>query len=460
MLANSCLKSNDVTQPYMPDVSPRLDQARAFWRANRASEALALCRAVLADHPEEARAHHLLGLVLLQDGQAEAALPSLRRAAATGDTAALAALATALRSLGHIDEAVKAAQAATRARPDNAELRVNLGNALQEARRFDDAIAAYGAALAQSPDLVAAHVNRGLALLRAGRYAEAWPEYEWRWQRPGVPVHYRRFPAWQGEDLDGRTLLLYLEQGFGDALQFVRYLPRVLRRGGTVVMECASPLERLFAANLPGVTVFRHGTPPPDFDLQASLPSLPAIFRSTLDDLPAPVAYLRAPDDGPTLPPLPRPRIGLAWAGSAAHAGNLQRSLSVTDLADIVARPGRAWVSLQVGPRAAEAASLPGITDLSPLIGDFADTAALIEQLDLVVTVDTAVAHLAGALGKPVWILLPWHADWRWLDGREDSPWYPTARLLRQPAPGAWDPVLQRLAQDLATFRAPDRPPA
>lgn len=426
------------------------DQALALYRGGRASAAARLCRSLAISRPDDWRPLHLLGVVALERGHPAMALRFLIPAARSGAAAAHASLAVAYRTLHRPAEALAEIAAAAAAAPEVAEYRFNLGNVLQDLHDFDGAAAAYRAAIEQSPDMVAAHWNLGLALLRAGRYAEGWPEYEWRWRRFGTPLHYRSHPAWTGEDFAGRTLLLYTEQGFGDAIQFSRYLPWVAGRGGRIVLECPQALARLFAAGFPDIEVIVKGTAPPPFDLQAALPSLPGIARTTLRDVPSAVPYLAVPADGPRLPaPEGGRTVGLVWASSQTDS---PRNIPFAQLAPLLALPGVRFYSLQIGPAAA-AAKGAALADLSPLIGDFADTAALLAQLDLVISVDTAVVHLAGALARPVWVVLPHLADWRWLSRRADSPWYPTATLFRQAVPGCWDGMAAALLERLQAWR-------
>lgn len=430
------------------------EQALALYHAGRLGEAAHLCRGVAAAQPDHWRALHLLGAIALRRGHPDMSLRFLQAAAGRGSAPVRASLAAAYRALGRLEDARTELDAAILEAPEIAEYRFNLGNLLQDLDEPEAAEAAYRTALSLDPELAAAHWNLGLLLLRDGRLAEAWPEYEWRWRRPGTPLHYRRHPTWQGEDFSGRTLLLYTEQGFGDALQFARWLPLVAARGGRVVLECPRELLRLFASSFPQVALLPKGEPPPPFDLQASLPSLPGIFRVTLETIPANIPYLKVPPgSGSTLPPMGDGlTVGLAWACSPASA-SAARSIGLARLAPLFAVPKVRFYGLQVGPAAAELVEgrWP-VTDLSPCLSDFADTAAAVARLDLVISVDTAVVHVAGALGRPVWVALPHPADWRWLRQRGDSPWYPSATLFRQAPGGGWPAVAEALAQHLAAL--------
>jgi hypothetical protein len=265
-------------------------------------------------------------------------------------------------------------------------------------------------------------------------------------------------PLWSGESLDGKTILLYAEQGFGDAIQFLRYVPQVAAYGGRIVLRLHRFLVRL-AATLPGdMTIVTPGTRLPDFDVWCPLLSVPRILETRLDRIPGEVPYLFP---RPALierwqrrfAGLPGRRIGLAWAGDPRHINDFRRSIGLERLKQLFAISGNSWVSLQKGPRARDhlAQLAPStLLDISDELGDFADTAGAIANLDLVIAADTAVAHLAGALAKPMWTLVPFSPDWRWMLNREDSPWYPTMRLFRQPAPGDWDSVVAQVADCLA----------
>ncbi|MBP2303076.1 tetratricopeptide repeat protein [Azospirillum picis] len=340
---------------------------------------------------------------------------------------------------------------------------VNRGMAHQRLNQLPQALACYERALAAFPDNASAHWNRALALLLSGRLQEGWEEYEWRWRLADSPPRGFAQPLWSGQPLADRTLLLHAEQGLGDTLQFVRYLPLVAARVKALVLECQPPLRRLLADSFPGVTVVAAGEALPDFDVQAPLLSLPRLFATTLDAIPGAPPYLLAAN-GRTVPP-PRPgtlAVALVWGGDPSHRNDQQRSLDAAALAELLGLPGVTFYSVQKGARAgqlAEAvagAQLPTghIVDLGPEIGDFADTAAILQRMDRVVTVDTSVAHLAGALHVPVDILLPYSPDWRWLLERADSPWYPAATLFRQAAPGEWGGVIRSLASHLSRIRS------
>jgi hypothetical protein len=268
---------------------------------------------------------------------------------------------------------------------------------------------------------------------------------------------------WDGGQLAGRTILLHAEQGFGDTLQFIRYLPLVQERGRQIVLECQPELRRLLQSNMPDMSIVSRGHALPPFDVQCPLMSLPRIFATDLTNIPPSVPHLEANADDiavwrnrlaeHTAPA----KVGLVWAGNPDHANDRNRSVELASLAPLAEVPGVRFFSLQKGEAVSETNKLTtnmDLTDTAAELMDFADTAALIANLDLIITVDTAVAHLAGAMGRPVWTLLPFVPDWRWLLNREDSPWYPTMRLFRQPTIGDWEAVFRRVAEELAAFRS------
>ena len=344
---------------------------------------------------------------------------------------------------------------------------LNAAICLRDVGRTDEAIALYEERLPLRPS-IGAHGHYAVALLTAGRLHEGWSQYEYRWtqdpllsQRPPF-----RKPVWSGQDLRGRTILLRSEQGVGDVIQFIRYAPMLKALGANVMLELRKNIDDL-ARGFRGVdTIVAPNSPYPAFDFYIHLMSLPRVFRTDLDTIPASVPYIdleaervdrlrtRIGSDDAL-------KVGLVWAGDPAHLRDRQRSVSLAQLAPLTRIPGLRFVSLQKGAAADQVGSAGGgidPIDLGPDLRDFADTAAAISLLDLVICVDTSVAHLAGALGKPVWVLLPTPVDWRWMEKREDSPWYPTMRLFRQRSPGAWPEVFERLQASLEEWamRAPE----
>ena len=351
----------------------------------------------------------------------------------------------------------------------------NRGNALMDMGRMGEALRAHKTAAERSPDSAGALYNLALTRLRLGDWKRGWADYEARWHFREVYRSPRRFdrPRWRGEPLAGRRVLLHAEQGLGDTIQFCRYATLVAARGGEAILQVQAPLERLMKS-LPAVRtglvqVALLGQTPPEFDLECPLISLPAVFGATVETVPWPGAYLGA---DPELAAGKRvqfpnfcdgPRVGLAWAGNPGYKADNQRSMHLKNLLPLLQMSGVTWISLQKGIAAEQSRCLPSdviIWDGCSLDRDLADAAALVATLDLVITTDTCIAHLAGAMGKPVWIMLPHLSDWRWMQRTESTPWYPTARLMRQKAPGDWPGVVERVVGELTPFRRAQRNPA
>ena len=431
-------------------------------------DAIAAYRQAIAVNPNYAKAHSNLGCVLQVKGQFDEAIAACRAAVALNPAMPEfhSNLGEALQAGGRLDEAIAACRAAIALKPNFPEAYTNLGSALQKKRELDEATAAYRQAIALNPGHCEAHYNLGLVLLTRGNLSQGWDEYEWRWKAKGFTTPLRHFaqPLWDGRRLDGATLLLHAEQGFGDALQFIRYLPLAGERVAGIVIECQASLQRLFQTNAGGCSVVVRGESLPAFDAHCPLLSLPRAFRTTLDNIPGHVPYIYADVAlagqwrerlGADLTSL---KVGLVWSGSKSNKKGRNRSLSLSALAPLGRIRQVGLYSLQKGERPDQAVNTPTelkLIDWTNDLGDFADTAALIANLDLVISVDTAVAHLAGAMGKPVWVMLPYASDWRWLLDHDDSPWYPTMRLFRQPSIGDWDSVVRRVADALAAMAHP-----
>src|ERR1700674_1208952 len=462
----------------------------------RADEAERLYLDVLGGDPRESTALHQLGLLYRERGHHDKALGYMEAAirADRGSTEALSncglilqdlerhedAIATfnravvidrrnvaaiynrgnSLLALERFEEALASYQRVLALEPSHLDALYGRGNALRELRRHDEASASYHAALAIKPDYADVHVNEALMRLRLGDFAEGFREYEWRWRKTEIAALERHFaqPLWLGEGaIAGKTILLHAEQGFGDTIQFVRYARLAAGRGANVILEVQPALQALVQEIDAACTVIGRGEPLPPFDLHCPLLSLPLAFKTDLATIPSQVPYLRAPpgrmakwqdrlgrQDGL--------RVGIAWAGSAAYAGDEARSIALARLAPLWSDPSIRLVSIQREPRAADQAILaghPAVLHVGAELADFADTAAVIATMDAVVSIDTAVAHLAGALGKPVLILLPYSPDFRWMLERNDSPWYPTARLFRQPERRDWGSVIESVRGEL-----------
>jgi len=430
----------------------------------RLAEAEAHYRRALSLKPDHAKAHNNLGAVLQMQGQLQAAVESYRRALVLDPSLPQANqnLASILRDGSAAEKAIAGFQRLLEENPRDAKAHTDLANVYRELGRHRDAIASYGRAIACDPDLAEAHFARGIELLLCGDYEQGWREYEWRWRVRAFssPMRALREPAWNGERLAGGTILLHAEQGFGDTLQLVRYAASVAERCQAVVVECQPQLKRLLAAT-PGVTsVHAQGEPLPRFDAHLPMMSLPGVFGTTLQTVPWTGAYVRPPADAPRVISSPGPNIGLVWAGEPRQGDDRKRSLTLELLAPLKDTLGATFYSLQKGAGAAQAATPPAgmrFVDLGPHIDDFADTAAFIAQLDLVITVDTSVANLAGAMAAPTWVLLSTVPDWRYQLEGDATPWYPTMRLFRQTRDGDWPEVIARAAQALRSTSKPFR---
>jgi tetratricopeptide (TPR) repeat protein len=487
--ARACLERALTLKPGYTEAWINL--ARTLQDLNRSNEAAACLRRLLLLRPDNFEACNSLGALLAAEGQLGEAHHWLSKALLLKPDFAEAAnnLGNVLRDRGRPEEAAVYYERVLANDPGNAAAANNLGAVLVDQGRLADAIPCYERALALEPDNVAASNNLGVVLVEQGKlqeaerrfdfalalqpghaeaqwnlaliellkgdYANGWRNYEARFRRRRNPRRGLLQPQWRGEPLNGARILLRAEQGLGDSLQFLRYIPLVQAAGGKVILEIPLRLRRL-AEQLAGIEeMVMSDDPPPQCDWQCPLMSLPLAFGTTVESIPAQVPYLSIPEAALwTAGALPWParglRVGVAWAGSPSHPSNRFRSLALAALAPLFRVRGVHFFSLQMGPATAELGTVRGqLTDLSPLTTDMADTAAQIAHLDLIITVDTSVAHLAGALAKPTWVLLPCAPDWRWMLGREDSPWYPTVRLFRQPRMYDWNAVVERLCVEL-----------
>lgn len=459
-------------------------------RLGRLEEAATSFARALELEPDNVAALNNVGNLLLNSGKAEGARAAFERVVQLAPELAEArnGLGAALQDLGDLDGAEASYREALRLKPELAEARCNLGNLAKRRGQLDTAKLHYEQAAALNPGLVEARSNLGLIAQSQGKLAEArehfdraialdpgsadapwnlclldllegkletgWKDYEIRYARPQSAP--RRFPGplWRGESLNGARILLHSEQGLGDTLQFLRYVPLVQAAGGAVILDVQAPVRRL-AEGMAGVTLRAEDDAMPEYAWQCPLMGLPLAFGTTLATVPREVPYLTVPQ--PVLEaanvlewPQDALRVGLVWSGNPEHKEDRYRSVSLAQLEPVLRVKGVRFFSLQLGTPATQQSEMGSpITDLGGAIQDFADTAALVTHLDLVITVDTAVAHLAGALAKPVWVLLPFAPDWRWLTERADSPWYPTMRLFRPPAILAWEPVLGRVRREL-----------
>ena len=361
--------------------------------------------------------------------------------------------------LGRFEAALSCFDRALALEPTQMELHLNKGKALRAINQCSEALACFESATRLDPASVDAHWNASFVRLRLGDFAGGWKDYEWRWRRSDWVNKRRKFPAplWLGEEpIEGKTILLHAEQGMGDTIQFARYASLVARRGANVVLECPAELAQLLCC-IEGLSqIVPSGNPLPPFDFHCPLPSLPLAFGTELTTIPANGPYIwpaeerlvkwrdRVPNSG-------RMRIGICWAGSSEHVNDRNRSIALDKFSMILSAPGIDFVNLQKHVSEQEEAILRehGVNPLGQDFADFADTAAVMATLDLIVSVDTSVAHLGGAMGRAVVLLLPFSSDWRWLLGRTDSPWYPTMMLFRQTAIGDWAGPLERLRGEL-----------
>lgn len=419
----------------------------------------------------QARVHNNLGNVYKNLGRLEDAVAAYREAIDhdAGMAEAHLNLGTTLYQLtGDTAQAIAHCRTALERRPSFAEASLNLGFLLEQAGDTPGATQCYRGAIAASPEFAEAHFNYALQLLLCGNYRIGWQEYEWRMRRPDLEQwrphagHIR----WDGTALDGKVILIYAEQGFGDVIQFARYTTLVAERGGRVIVTCQPKLKALFK-RVAGISeVFDNSEALPAFDVCCPLLSLPRIFETTLETIPARVPYMH-PDPEKALRWKVRlaadsasMKVGLYWATDTKSRFAPLKSFTLDKLAPLADIAGVAFYSLQRGAAAGQAADPPpgmALVDLSAELADFSDDAALMANLDLVISIDTATAHLAGALGRPVWILTHFPPEWRWLLGRDDSPWYPTVRLFRQGRAQAWEQVIARVGDALRQFAGAER---
>jgi Flp pilus assembly protein TadD len=450
-------------------VSPadRFQRATAYEAAGRLAEAEAEIDAVLCEAREYADAVHLKGVVAFKRGRPEEGAALIEEAVALDRPKPIyyRNLCEVYRVLGRYDEALEAGCTALAANPFDAESHRNLSVLYYARGQPEEAITAAEHALALDPSLPGAHFGLAEALLLRGRFSRGWEEYEWRFKLRGVPSLMPRtdLPQWDGGMLPNDRLLLVADQGFGDGIQFARYIPWAAARCRELVVACSRELQPILR-QLPGIKLlFDRWEEAPRAAAYSPLSGLPRLHGTRLDTIPAGIPYLSADPARVAvwaarlagLTARHHRRIGLVWAGRPTHNNDRNRSTTLDSLAPLGELEEVSFVSLQKGAARAQIGGYFGkapLVNLASEIADFADTMAVLAALDLIVTVDTAVAHLAGAMGRPVWIMLPFAPDWRWLQDRVDSPWYPTARLFRQSAPRRWDSVVMPIVEALRRF--------
>lgn len=507
-------------------MSSKLEQALAKHRAGEIQAATELYQSVLADEPTQPDALHMLGLIAQQKQNPELALKLIEAALAKKPDMALAWCnrTTVLRVLGRREEALQSAQQAIEADPKLADGWDMAGSLLREMRRYEEAVAHhkravelqpknirfqsnYAVLLLETGDLVGAYkavketeklddkfvpvtlgnvlkgagyperavpcfrktselmpqyheakINEALAWLQIGAFEEGWDLWE---QRPETTDRFKTLPLWKGERV--KHLLLYEEQGMGDAIQFIRYLPMLKERAERITLQLTGYLQKLMAENFTDLTVLSLDEPVAKADARIQLMSLPHLFKTRLDNIPCSIPYMRAPEKWRApwrkhLAAIPKPWIGLVWGGNPNNRNDHVRSIPFAELDPLITAGGAHFISLQKGVQKAQVNfAVTGIFDADPFLTDFTATAGLIAELDLLITVDTAVVHLAGAMGKPAWLLIPFDPDWRWLLGREDSPWYPSLKMYRQSQPRDWAGVAARTATDVKRFLQGDK---
>jgi tetratricopeptide (TPR) repeat protein len=449
------------------------NRANTLWALDRRDEAIRTFDQALSLAPDDLAILKDRGTALAYLHRGEEALACFDHALDLnpGDTEFTYRRGKVLGRLERFDEAISCFDQVLAVQPDHVDALVNRGHVLADLLRNAEAMACYDRVLAIKPDLPEAHWHRGCLLLGMGDYERGWKEYEWRWQVSEIsdkPCEFQQ-PLWLGDkSIDGKTILLHAEQGLGDTIQFVRYVPLVAALGAKVVLEVQQPLKALLSPFDGACFVIARGETQPPFDLHCPLASLPLAMKTRLETIPARTPYLSASQEhlaawNERLPTTGRLRIGLAWAGNPAFPADRTRSIGLQRLTPLLSVPGFEFISLQKQLRPGDENILrehPELTHLGEEIADFYDTAAIVSQLDLVISSDTAVVHLAGALGRPVWVLLERVPDWRWLVERNDSPWYPTAKLFRQTKPGDWQSVIGGVTEKLlglasTTWRQP-----
>jgi len=438
----------------------RLNLGNALKAQGRWDDAVEAYRSVLELKPDCAEACNNLGVARAGQGRLQDAVAAYRRALELkpDDADAHNNLGAALKEKGEFEDAIAALRRAVELKPGHVEAHSNLGAALIERGQFAEAMAACRQALELNPEHSDVKFNYSTLLLLRGDFEQGWPFHESRWNALHPPRNFSQ-PRWDGGSVDGKRVLVHAEQGLGDSIHFIRYAKLIAERGGKVVVECPRSLVDLFRSAQGVSEVVATGDPLPPFDLHVPMLSQAFVFKTTSQTIPGEVPYLFAEPArreawrqrlGADKSPL---RVGLAWVGNPLSLALRKRHLAFEMLLPLLKLHGVEFFSLQIGPGAEQlqrCSAAPAIVDHTAHIHNFADTAAFMAELDLIISVDTAVAHLAGALARPVWTLLPFSPDWRWGLEREDTPWYPTMRLFRQPALGDWAAVIQRVAEELS----------
>ncbi len=411
-------------------------------------------------NPDFAGAYYNLGVALHEIERFEEAISAYKRAIQINPNYADAYhdLGYAFHEKGDFKKAIECYQRAIEINPGIYDAYNNIGRAYQMQNKIDDAIHFYRKAIDIEPDFAEAHCNLAMALLCKEDFKEGWLEYEWRWKLKGRKKYEFKKPSWDGSDISGKSILLYTEQGLGDAIQFIRFAPLISERGVSVIVQCQKELKSLFQCCKGVRQAVTYDETLPDFDVHCPLLSLPLILGITAQNIPLNIPYINVDQDivkrwsEKLLLHSSRYKIGLIWSGNPKYNADRLRSFNLNTFTPLAVLKDVTFYSLQKGEAAKQAKDPPGemhLIDYTDEVYDFSDTAAIIKNLDLIISVDTSVAHLAGALGKPVWVLLPFSPDWRWMLNREDSPWYPTMRLFRQTSHGDWESVVEKVLVEL-----------
>jgi len=454
------------------DSALSLDHARELLKAGRTGEAEAICRGVLQIRPEDAQALYLLGLLAHRRGDTRAGIELIERAAGRPEapSGCLTTLAHLYALVGRLDQALNAGRIGVQRQPDAPQPIFNLGAIHFERGELGDAAACFRQAQRLDPNFAPAHLELGHILLLIGDFRAGWIEYEWRFRLETTRHLIPRFavPLWDGGPLPGSRILLIGDQGYGDTIQFARYAPMAAEHCAEILVGCSPELLPLISTVRGVGRCFVRWEHIPPFDAYCAVSSLPGLFKTELASIPGAVPYLRSDPAivrqwADRLEPAcgrSRLRVGVVWAGRPSHPRDRLRSMRWTELQALEQIPGVALIALQKDIPAGDRPDLARSTDVidvASALANFSETAAVLENIDLLVAVDSSVAHLAGALGKPVWLMLPWMPDWRWMLDREDNPWYPTMRLFRQRTRGDWAGVVARVANELRAVVDGDR---
>ncbi len=446
------------------ELNPKLYQAwnnlgNLLHQIGRKEEAEVNYRQALVIHPRYVEAIANLGDLLQVNGKLSEALELYDQARANGDCSPelLYNEGNAYLQQDRLLEAIERYEGAVKLNPSLPQPYSNLGVAYLSTGNPRKAMQCYQKAISLSPDFVDAHWNRSLLWLITGNYEQGWPEHEWRWRLKKYMRRQFQQPLWNGEEFRGKRILLFAEQGLGDTIQFIRYAPMVKALGGSVIIETQPPLAALLRS-CPGIDeVVIQNDPLPEFDWQVPLICMPRIFQTKVETVPQSVPYLRIPEGfvPPVLPPLPegKKKIAICWAGSPTHDNDRNRSCPIEALAPLFEDSRFTWVSFQKGPAVEKLKTFPAaksVVNWGDHFRDFVDTAWATQQVDLILAVDTSVVHLAGALGRPTWLMIPFNPDWRWMLERSDTPWYPTMQIFRQSKPQDWPGLISTIHATLS----------